>query len=198
MRGYIHGALLIDFVGELGPISKLRLVTLDIVVMVLQFVILAIVLEREGLKKDMEGSLGPAPTTTLEETGLAGQDLDAEEQGLHRSAMLGGDIELQPLRSSATERRDEDGSGLDALRESTSPRSSRSEHPLDTFNSGQHVIADLHIIETIRMSYQRWKQGGMGVATTSDRRSMARVSAASRQSRSRARIGTVIGNGASV
>ena len=198
MRGYIHGALLIDFVGELGPISKFRLVALDIMVMVLQFVILAIVLERTVLKKDMEGSLGPAPTTTLEESGLAGQDLDAEEQGFHRSSMLGGDIELQPLRSPAAERRDDDGSGVDTFHESISARSSRIEHPLDTFSSGQHVIVNLHIIETIRTSYQQWKQGDIGVATTSDRSPMARVSVANRLRRSRARTRAVIANAANV
>ena len=198
MRGYIHGALLIDFVGELGPISRFRLVLLDIVVTILQFVILAIILEREGLKKDMEGSLGPAPTTTLEETDLAGQDLDAEEQGLHRSAMLAGDIELQSLRSSTAERRDEDGSGMDALQESVSPRSSRSEHPLDTFNSGQHVIVNLHIIETIRISYRRWKQGGIGGANTSNLSPTAGVSAATSRRRSRARTRGIIRNEISV
>ena len=174
MRGYIHGALLIDFVGELGPISKTRLVLLDFLAMVLQFVILAIVLEREGLKKDMVGSLGgSAATTTLEETGLAGQDHDAEEQGVHRSA-LGGmqeveDFELQPLRSSRTGLgNDQEESDADAFFDSSYslPRASRSEHPLDTFNSGQHIIADLHVIETIRISYRRWLQGGTGTGAS--------------------------------
>jgi len=174
MRGYIHGALLIDFVGELGPISKIRLVLLDFLTMVLQFVILAIVLEREGLKKDMIGSLGgSAAATTLEETGLAGQDHDAEEQGVHRSA-LGGmqeaeDIELQPLRSSRTGLgNDQEELETDTFFDSSTslPRSSRSEHPLDTFNSGQHIIADLHVIETIRISYRRWLQGGRGTGAS--------------------------------
>ncbi|MCJ1393506.1 hypothetical protein MMC18_006381 [Xylographa bjoerkii] len=170
MRGYIHGALLIDFVGELGPISKIRMVLLDLITMVLQFVILAVVLEREALKKGMEGSLGPAASSTEEETGLGGQDLDAEEQGIHRS--LAGeteDIEMQPLRSTRPEAGDdyhesETDTFLDLS--STLPRSSACEHPLDTFNSGQHVVADLHITETIRTSYRRWLDGGIGAGVT--------------------------------
>ncbi|MCJ1380344.1 hypothetical protein MMC17_003447 [Xylographa soralifera] len=166
MRGYIHGALLIDFVGELGPISKIRMVLFDLVIMTLQFVILAVVLEREVLKKGMEGSLGPAASSTEEETGLGGQDHDAEEQGIHRSlAMETGDIEMQPLRSTRPEAGDDDhGSETEASLDLslTLPRSSASEHPLDTFNSGQHVIANLHIIETIRASYRRWLNGGVG------------------------------------
>ena len=166
MRGYIHGALLIDFVGELGPISKIRMVLLDLAIMVLQFVILAVVLEREALKKGMEGGFGTAASSTEEETGLGGQDHDAEEQGIHRSlAAETGDVEMQPLRSTRS------GAGDDYPRSETDtfldlsltlPRSSASEHPLDTFNSGQHVIVNLHIIETIRTSYRRWLNGGVG------------------------------------
>ena len=167
MRGYIHGALLIDFVGEMGPISKIRMVLLDLVIMALQFVILAVVLEREALKKGMEGSLGPAASSTEEETGLGGQDHDAEEQGVHRS--LAGeteDIEMQPLRSIMRPEAGDDyhGSDIDTFPDLslTLPRSSASEHPLDTFNSGQHVIVNLHITETIRTSYRRWLNGGIG------------------------------------
>ena len=168
MRGYIHGWFFIDFVGELGPVSKIRLVLLDFLIMVLQFVILALVLEREELKKDMAGSLGgSAATTTLEETGLAAEDHDAEERGVHRTA-LGGlrgneGFEMQPLRSS------EGGSDNDQEElepDPSLPRSSRSEHPLDTFNSGQHVVANLHVIETIRSSYRLWLQGGIGTGTS--------------------------------
>ncbi|MCJ1242953.1 hypothetical protein MMC30_000149 [Trapelia coarctata] len=199
MRGYIHGALLIDFVGELGPISKIRLVLLDFLTMVLQFMILAIVLEREGLKKDMVGSLaGSAAATTLEETRLAGQDHDAEEQGVHRSALDGIQdfevIEMQPLRSSGTGfGNDQEEQEPNAVYDvSTSlPRASRSEHPLDTFNSGQHVIADLHVIETIRTSYRQWLQGGTGTGA-----SVGQGARASRHSvaRARRRSGTANGN----
>jgi len=166
MRGYIHGALLIDFVGELGPISKVRMVLLDLITTLLQFIILAVVLEREALKKGMEGSLGPTGSSTEEEVGLGGQDHDAEEQGIHRSLAGGAeDIEMQPLRSTRPEAGDDyHDSETDIFLDLSPalPRSSASEHPLDTFNSGQHVIANLHIIETIRTSYRRWLNGGVG------------------------------------
>ncbi|MCJ1283785.1 hypothetical protein MMC26_003116 [Xylographa opegraphella] len=167
MRGYIHGALLIDFIGELGPISKTRMVLLDLIIMALQFVILAVVLEREELKKSMEGSLASAPSLNEEEAGPRGQDHDAEEQGIHRSlAGEAGDIEMQPLRSTRPETgNDYQGSEMDTFIDLplTIPGSSASEHPLDTFNSGQYIIANLHISETIRVSYRRWLNGGVGI-----------------------------------
>lgn len=169
MRGYIHGALLIDFVGELGPISKTRLVLLDLATMVLQFVILTVVLERAALKKCMEGSLGPTANPTEEGLGLVGQDHDAEEQGVHRSAISGNvGIELQPLRPTGRHLDGDYGnSDGDAVFEASSSttRTSVSEHPLDIFNSGQHVVANLHIIETIRTLYRQWLNGGVGVGT---------------------------------
>ena len=192
MRGYIHGALLIDFVGELGPISKTRMVLLDLITMALQFVILAVVLEREALRKRIEGNLGAAASSTEEETGLGGQDHDAEEQGIHRS-LAGGveDIEMQLLRSTRPEVAGHHELETDDFFDSalTLPRSSASEHPLDTFNSGQHVIANLHITETIRTSYRQWLNGGVAAGfipgpnssvvtarvTTSRRRSSART-----------------------
>ncbi|MCJ1478994.1 hypothetical protein MMC13_007678 [Lambiella insularis] len=159
MRGYIHGALLIDFVGELGPISKTRMVALDLATMLLQFVILAVVLEREALKKGMEGSLASVGSSAEGELELVGQDHDAEEQGVHRSAIgESGDIELRALRRVATNADGE--SGFEAL--SSGARASASEHPLDVFNSGQHVVANLHVIETIRTSYRNWLSGGVG------------------------------------
>ncbi|MCJ1402592.1 hypothetical protein MMC11_005812 [Xylographa trunciseda] len=193
MRGYIHGALLIDFVGELGPISKIRMVLLDLLIMLLQFIILAVVLERQELKKGMEGSLGPAASSTEEEAGLGGQDHDAEEQGIHRS-LAGGteDIEMQPLGSTRLEvghdyHESETDNFLDFP--STVPRSSASEHPLDTFHSGQHVIANLHIVETIRTSYRRWLNGGVGagvIPTSNSPRTTAGLATSRRRSSARA------------
>lgn len=69
-RGYIHGGLIIDFVGELGPVSKWRLVGLDLTIFALQLLIL--VVGTEKLKE--AGHVVPQePANT--------QDLEAAEEG---------------------------------------------------------------------------------------------------------------------
>ena len=165
MRGYLHGALLIDFVGELGPISKVRLVLLDILTLVLQFVIFAVVMERDRLKRGMEGSLAASPTGAEHASREdIGQDLDAEEQGVHREADDGvNGIEMRNLRSSVASNEEE---RAETEAEVLMPRGERKQHPLDTFNSGQHVIANLHVIDTIRTSYRQWTTGGIGGGST--------------------------------
>ena len=49
-RGYLHGGLIIDFVGQQGPVWKLHLVALDLFVIALQTVMLSVHLERQDLK----------------------------------------------------------------------------------------------------------------------------------------------------
>ena len=152
MRWYLHGGLLIDFVGELGPISKFKLFLLDTLTMALQFIMLPAVLERRELKAVMEGS--STGGTNRSSTGLGTmqvrQDIDAEEQGIHRGSLITEeDIELQPLQKDTEH---------DTILNSSSPRT---EHHLDNFYSGQLVIADLHILDTIRMSWT-WRYSAVG------------------------------------
>ena len=70
-RGYIHGGLIVEFVGELGPIAKWRLLVQDVLVCGLQLLMLAIGYERQVLSQDKK-----------EETP---QDIEAEEAGVRRS-----------------------------------------------------------------------------------------------------------------
>jgi len=41
-QGYLHGGLLIDFIGQRGPTSRLRLLFVDVVILILQLTMLAI------------------------------------------------------------------------------------------------------------------------------------------------------------
>ncbi|KAK2610928.1 hypothetical protein N8I77_004315 [Diaporthe amygdali] len=116
MRGYLHGGVIIDFVGQKAPTSRVGLLLLDCIVLVLQCVMCAVWLEKDRLKK-IEVTLRsvaaggfpkrnvntPAPQEAPITTGDATstQDLDAEERGVLRDDPLGEDdsrgIELQPL-----------------------------------------------------------------------------------------------------
>ncbi|KAI4154812.1 MAG: hypothetical protein LQ340_001418 [Diploschistes diacapsis] len=142
MRGYLHGGLLIDFVGELGPISRWRMLLIDTLIALLQIVILGVTLERRDLRIAMNS---PSSTTA----GLAGtplgaslifsaQDLDAEEQGIRRSQEgIGDTFEMVALNKNA----ESDEAFL-------SPRR-RNEHALDAYYSGDVVIAHIDFTETV-------------------------------------------------
>lgn len=116
MRGYLHGGVIIDFVGQKAPTSRLGLLLLDCLVLMLQCVMCGVWLEKDRLKK-IEVTLrsvaaGGVPKTnattptplvapaTVGDTAST-QDLDAEERGVLRDDPLGEDesrdIELQPL-----------------------------------------------------------------------------------------------------
>ncbi|KAF8424578.1 hypothetical protein EV426DRAFT_82782 [Tirmania nivea] len=76
--GWLHGGLIIDFIGHEGPISKVRLVITDITILLLQLVMLAATIAKLGL---LEGV-----TEGRRRGGDAGEgnrthDLDSEERG---------------------------------------------------------------------------------------------------------------------
>ncbi|RMD39615.1 hypothetical protein DV735_g5511, partial [Chaetothyriales sp. CBS 134920] len=81
-RGWIHGGLLIDFVGELGPVSRWTLLAYDVVIVLLQVVMLMVGQERRR-RADRGGGDESAAAT-------AQQDLDAEEAGFRRSIEAAG------------------------------------------------------------------------------------------------------------
>ena len=144
-RGYLHGSLLTNFVGELGPISRWRMLLVDIFIALLQVVMLGVILERRGLKNAIDNRVPGVRGPGLVSSALPlSQDLDAEEQGIRRSQDdLGNDIELQAL-------------GKEGERDDTpAVGSKRNEHALDAFYSGQLLIADLHLVETVRTAWQR-------------------------------------------
>ncbi|EKG09735.1 protein of unknown function DUF1746 fungi [Macrophomina phaseolina MS6] len=143
-RGYLHGGLLIDWIGQQGPTSKSRLFLLDCFIFTLQVVMLAATLKLQKVKKrketgsphedptPVEAAEGSAPRTTTR------QDVDAEERGvLRRSSTLST---LQDHRP--TERNE-------LLSGSEIPESSL-QATLDALNSGQAVVAELAIFDTIR------------------------------------------------
>ncbi|KAL9119030.1 MAG: hypothetical protein Q9187_004418 [Circinaria calcarea] len=149
VRGYLHGGVLIDFVGVKGPVGKLALASLDLLVTGLQVGCAAAVAEKHNTRATGGGGGGGAGRNHTISRGT-GQDIEAEEEGLRRSQEFTAPentraIELQPLRRSATGATDE----TDMEDETTT----LAEHPLDTFAAGQHIIANLHVLDMIRTSW---------------------------------------------
>ena len=159
LRGYLHGGLLIDFVGQEGPITKSRLLFLDILTLALQLLVLTAFLERQNLRTSMTESGAPSDTAaaTDAEATPYGQDHDSEERGVLRSdAGAFEDIELQPLHSSdGRTGGEEDGERDELLSEPQGLNSQDSTtHPLDLFYIAEHTVTDLHILNAVRTQRQ--------------------------------------------
>lgn len=168
-RGYLHGGILIDFVGQESPVSRIRLVSLDMLTWALQIVLLAVMLERRktvALSNSQLRADESLPSASISRS----QDHDSEERGILRPLTSPtADIELQPLPSGRTGA-DEDRERNELSRHDTSLGPSNDdeedddpglnamdEHPLDRFHSGQHVLADIYLMDVIRTQWsQRW------------------------------------------
>lgn len=163
-RGYLHGGLAMDFIGQKGPASRFVLVLFDLLVMALQFVNLTAHITRKRLK---DGT--PATTPQAAPAPSEGQDLDSEERGVRHSTELEqqNDIEMQTLNPSGRSGNDDTTSDVreeddDATNERASllasdpPRSDI--HIFDSFHSGQIVLADLNIWKTIKEQFWAYQK----------------------------------------
>ena len=145
-RGYLHGGIIVDFIGQKPPASRFGLLALDLLILGLQCFMLAVHQEAERLWKAVRpqggaavGTVGvsPAPPTT--------QDHDAEERGVLRDTPGTGDPEDIELRSLTSSTAAGSGSGVDAANMSWADLA-------DAANSGNIVLADYHVANAIRMA----------------------------------------------
>ncbi|OJD29495.1 uncharacterized protein BKCO1_790001 [Diplodia corticola] len=159
-RGYLHGGLLIDWIGQQGPSSKLRLFLLDCFILALQVVMLAATLKLQKVKKrrrrNSSSSISSSSDATTREGGDAvaegpstttttatRQDVDSEERGILRRSSTLSTTTMQDERT--PDERDELLGGGDAALPASSPQAA-----LDALNSGQAVVAELFIFDTVR------------------------------------------------
>ena len=165
-RGYLHGGLAMDFIGQKGPTSKVHLLLLDLLVVALQVTHMAAGMVRKRLKDasaSQSGIVGNAQPTAPPAPALQ-QDLDSEERGVNRSDET-QDIEMQTLNPSGTtvpapeaSAPDIESSEHDSLLATTAPRSDA--HIFDAFNSGQIVVADLDLWKAVKGQWQLIKTQG--------------------------------------
>ncbi|KAJ5114948.1 hypothetical protein NUU61_000707 [Penicillium alfredii] len=162
-RGYLHGGLFIDFIGQ-TPVSVFRLLVFDVLVFLVDVVMLALVIERV---KTVGSNPSTTSATTATTTGPGteadqsfSQDHDSEERGVLRqgetSRELDGAARDDPTSLSLS------GSAIDedAAEERTtlladpgegaSARGSRDRHPLDSFSTGQTIIVHMGFLDTLR------------------------------------------------
>ncbi|KAK5171996.1 uncharacterized protein LTR77_003633 [Saxophila tyrrhenica] len=158
-RGYLHGGLAMDFIGQAGPSSKIHLFLLDLLVVVLQLTHMAAYMLKCRLKDSATttAATASARSGTSHPAPARRQDLDAEERGVRRSGEQ-QEIEMQTLTATGTatgavvdpsEAHDtaNRSSEHDALLNPMVPRTDS--HIFDAFHSGQIVIADLDLRKRI-------------------------------------------------
>jgi hypothetical protein len=157
-RGYLHGGLMIDFIGQKGPTSKWKLVGLDLALLVLQMTMVAVHVKRRELKEKLakisggssgstansaEGEAASAEpaATAAEENAAREQDTDAEERGVLRRTDTLSDI------------------GADLEEEDALLPSSGAGHvdALDILISGQCVVGDFTLIDSLLREHEHYE-----------------------------------------
>ncbi|KAF9699037.1 hypothetical protein EKO04_003202 [Ascochyta lentis] len=152
-RGYLHGGLMIDFVGQQGPTSKWKLGGLDLCILVLQLIMVSAHVKRRDLKTQLKRmSAGEAPSgnaadaassntagdstaaATSSENAARGQDADDEERGELRRTDTMSDIGADPEEEDALLSFASETGHVDAL---------------DLLSSGQCVILSAGVVDTI-------------------------------------------------
>ncbi|KAJ5124799.1 uncharacterized protein N7515_008624 [Penicillium bovifimosum] len=163
-RGYLHGGLFIDFIGQ-APVSTSRLLAFDLTIFIIDVIMLGLIIERVKT----QGTPTPTPTSpptstaanTSPETEAELQDHDAEERGVQRQAT----DETTPSARDSPESPNSGNLDDEAEEERTtllaepvdveSSRGTRGEHPMDTFAAGQAVIVSMGFFGTLR---DQWRQ----------------------------------------
>ncbi|PSK42332.1 hypothetical protein B9Z65_4246 [Elsinoe australis] len=179
-RGYLHGGLAMDFVGQKGPANRAHLVLLDLVVMGLQVLCLGAVDAKRRAKEgsgtgsgiaDATGAEGATVARAVNTQGL--QTLEFEERGELASENREGDVELREMnRRGEREEEVEDERREERARllatESEAPPRETDAHIFDAFNSGEIVVADLCMSRIVRQQFQQNREAraaATGVST---------------------------------
>lgn len=156
-RGYQHGGVIIDFVGQKPPQYRLYYVLLDFFLLALQLLIYTVQHEREQLRKKLGLFKIPAQPQQVLLAGRTLQELDQEERG-EAGLDETEDIELREMPGAsrddnAVTSRD-DNTGPPRGDGSSSRRSSEdgpsASHLADMMISGNAIIGEFRVIHSIR------------------------------------------------
>lgn len=170
-RGYQHGGLIIDFVGQQPPTSRIYYLIADFAILAIQCLMLTVHTQREQLRVMLKTfrPMLPEIAEELEAAVRAVQDLDAEERGvsIHATDAIAtattaatnsaaideaGGIEMREVNGSPQEPGDggdqQNGETDTLLRESTSEDSPRAQLA-DIMNSGNAVVGEYYIVQSV-------------------------------------------------
>ncbi|KAI9171630.1 DSC E3 ubiquitin ligase complex subunit [Paramyrothecium foliicola] len=159
-RGYQHGGIIIDFVGQKPATWRVYYLAADLAILFLQCLMLTIHTERERLRIYLKTFRPRVPNPTHEvAVGRSLQDLDAEEQGILMNADPAvvnetNDVEMQALPRSPENR----AIAGDRGEEAEAPRRSQQTHLLDVLSSGNGVLGGYNILESMRVASLDFKR----------------------------------------
>ncbi|PFH60062.1 hypothetical protein XA68_11511 [Ophiocordyceps unilateralis] len=152
-RGYQHGGLIVDFVGQKPPAYRLYYCLTDLVILAIQCLMLAVHTERENLRAALQ-TFNPVLPVAEQPTTVSREELDAEERGvaINTSVIISDDssgFELQPMRRSrdeAAQRSDDTAPLLPVASGGSSPVTPLS----DVMASGNAIIGQYHVLQSLR------------------------------------------------
>ncbi len=155
-RGYLHGGVLIDFVGQKAPTSRLGLLLVDFVVFGLQCLMVAVNMEKERIRQVVKPPrvIGAAAAGSADDDANppTTQDHDAEERGVLRDAPTldeSDDIEMRPLGG---DRRDSE-ERANLLGRGTTEAGSEYDGLIDALRSGNAILSTFHVRQALRTTW---------------------------------------------
>lgn len=159
-RGYLHGGILVDFIGQKAPSSRFTLILLDAVVLAIQCFMITVNIEKERIRNVIKPPrVNPSSGTTIT-VPTTSQDHDSEERGVLRDAPEldeineTDDVEMRPLGSrDGAGISDGGGEGSRLLRQSGVQGTSQFEGLADVLRSGNAVIGNFHIPQSLRTAW---------------------------------------------
>jgi hypothetical protein len=165
-RGYQHGGLIIDFVGQRPPTSRIYYLLADFAILAIQCLMLTVHTQREQLRVMLKTfrPMLPEIANELEAAMRSMQDLDAEERGvsLHApditlsgpaGAATGDETSAMEMRETNGAQGTGEGSGQNGEADTllpgpTSEDSSRAQLA-DVMNSGNAVVGEYYIVQSV-------------------------------------------------
>ncbi|OBR15489.1 hypothetical protein CH63R_00669 [Colletotrichum higginsianum IMI 349063] len=183
-RGYLHGGVIVDFIGQKPPTSRLTFLAFDCIILAIQCLMLAVHSEREKLRPIVRPILFRLPPAIQETIAAAStQDHDAEERGVLRDspdleAEGANGIELQPLRPNGDGDQGHDAERSRPLRSRSSLHAAGGMHLFDVLSSGNGMVGEFHISHTIRhATTDYWGAAGHSLQTLGYTAALTRLSA---------------------
>ncbi|KAI1113679.1 DUF1746-domain-containing protein [Nemania sp. NC0429] len=162
-RGYLHGGILVDFIGQRAPSSRFTLILLDVAVLAIQCFMITINIEKEKIRNVIKPPRVDTTSGTTAVASTTGQDHDHEERGVLRDvpeideANETDNVEMRPLASrssgalSDSEYPGREGSRL--LRRSGIGQTSQSDSLVDVLRSGNAVLGNFNIPHSLRTAW---------------------------------------------
>ncbi|GAO16134.1 hypothetical protein UVI_02040290 [Ustilaginoidea virens] len=186
-RGYQHGGLIIDFVGQRPATSRLYYLAADITILAVQCLMLAIHTQREQLRvalktfrpilpefaEEMQAALLPVQDLDAEERGVSLHDPDIAFSGLNDAATdENGNVEMQLLDGSREQGggQGQHGEAAASLQRGTGQGCPRAQLS-DVMNSGNAVLGNYFVVQSVLSAASlRTLSYGAALATLQARR----------------------------